>query len=99
MFYADGPQISFHQLVSSILSVKLRPLAHVIFSSQTHFHSCSNLFPEIGCDMFMNEMSKRATTVSLSILVVIEMFNVRRGPFGVSRARPRLISCCTLAGP
>jgi hypothetical protein len=26
--------------------------------------------------MFTNEMAKRATTVSLSILVVIEMFNV-----------------------
>ncbi|KAM0755315.1 calcium-transporting ATPase [Meredithblackwellia eburnea MCA 4105] len=55
MFYAGGPQISFHQL--------------------TNFHSCSTLFPEIGCDMFVNEMSKRATTISLSILVVIEMFN------------------------
>ncbi|GAA6003183.1 hypothetical protein JCM10207_001790 [Rhodosporidiobolus poonsookiae] len=41
----------------------------------THFHSCSALFPSIGCDMFVNEMAKRATTVSLSILVVIEMFN------------------------
>ncbi|GAA6060130.1 hypothetical protein JCM10212_001427 [Sporobolomyces blumeae] len=41
----------------------------------THFHSCSSSFPQIGCDMFSNEMSKRATTVSLSVLVVIEMFN------------------------
>ncbi|GAA5830237.1 hypothetical protein JCM3766R1_002835 [Sporobolomyces carnicolor] len=41
----------------------------------THFHSCSTAFPQIGCDMFSNELSKRATTVSLSILVVIEMFN------------------------
>ncbi|BGP13640.1 hypothetical protein JCM10213_007817 [Rhodosporidiobolus nylandii] len=41
----------------------------------THFHSCSELFPSIGCSMFVNEMAKRATTVSLSILVVIEMFN------------------------
>ncbi|BGP37892.1 hypothetical protein JCM10450v2_001828 [Rhodotorula kratochvilovae] len=41
----------------------------------THFHSCSELFPSIGCSMFANEMAKRATTVSLSILVVIEMFN------------------------
>ncbi|KAI5481895.1 calcium-transporting ATPase [Pseudohyphozyma bogoriensis] len=55
MFYADGPQISYHQL--------------------THFHECSSLFPEIGCQMFVNEASKRATTMSLSVLVVIEMFN------------------------
>lgn len=41
----------------------------------THFHSCSSSFPQIGCDMFSNELSKRATTVSLSVLVVIEMFN------------------------
>jgi len=27
--------------------------------------------------MFSNEMAKHATTVSLSVLVVIEMFNVR----------------------
>ncbi|KAL8284299.1 hypothetical protein RQP46_005048 [Phenoliferia psychrophenolica] len=47
----------------------------ISFKQLTNFHSCSALFPEIGCDMFVNEMSKRATTVSLSILVVIEMFN------------------------
>ncbi|ORY41452.1 calcium-transporting ATPase [Leucosporidium creatinivorum] len=47
----------------------------ISFYELTHFHSCSELFPQIGCDMFANEMSKRATTVSLSILVVIEMFN------------------------
>ncbi|CAG8637181.1 13591_t:CDS:10, partial [Acaulospora colombiana] len=41
----------------------------------THFHSCSTRFPEIGCEMFTNNMSKTATTMSLSILVVIEMFN------------------------
>ncbi|EPQ58421.1 Ca-transporting ATPase [Gloeophyllum trabeum ATCC 11539] len=41
----------------------------------THFHQCSKLFPEIGCDMFTNEMAHRATTMSLSILVTIEMFN------------------------
>ncbi|GAA5877535.1 hypothetical protein JCM16303_003368 [Sporobolomyces ruberrimus] len=41
----------------------------------THFHSCSSSFPQIGCDMFSNELAKRATTVSLSVLVVIEMFN------------------------
>ncbi|KAK4058862.1 hypothetical protein OIO90_000308 [Microbotryomycetes sp. JL221] len=47
----------------------------ITFKQLTNFHHCSDLFPQIGCDMFSNEMSKRATTVSLSILVVIEMFN------------------------
>lgn len=42
---------------------------------QSHFHQCSTLFPEIGCDMFTNVMSHRATTMSLSILVTVEMFN------------------------
>lgn len=42
---------------------------------QSHFHQCSSLFPEIGCEMFTNAMSHRATTMSLSILVTVEMFN------------------------
>jgi len=41
----------------------------------THFHQCASKFPEIGCQMFTNDMSKTATTMSLSILVVVEMFN------------------------
>ncbi|KAI8617049.1 hypothetical protein BC830DRAFT_1062813, partial [Chytriomyces sp. MP71] len=45
------------------------------FYQLSHFHQCSTLFPEIGCEMFTNEMSKKATTMSLSILVVVEMFN------------------------
>ena len=53
--------------------VVLHPLAD--YGSQTHFHQCSSLFPEIGCSMFTNEMSQRATTMSLSILVTVEMFN------------------------
>ena len=43
--------------------------------TQTHFHECAAKFPEIGCSMFTDEMSRRATTMSLSILVTIEMFN------------------------
>lgn len=43
--------------------------------SQTHFHECAAQFPSIGCEMFTNTMSHRATTMSLSILVTIEMFN------------------------
>ncbi|EAS31839.3 calcium-translocating P-type ATPase, SERCA-type [Coccidioides immitis RS] len=47
----------------------------ITFWQLSHFHKCSREFPEIGCEMFTNDMSKSASTVSLSILVVIEMFN------------------------
>jgi Ca2+ transporting ATPase len=47
----------------------------ITFWQLSHFHRCSSAFPEIGCEMFSNEMAKSASTVSLSILVVIEMFN------------------------
>ncbi|KAJ6113678.1 hypothetical protein N7523_006995 [Penicillium sp. IBT 18751x] len=47
----------------------------ITFWQLSHFHRCSAQFPEIGCEMFSNDMSKSASTVSLSILVVIEMLN------------------------
>jgi Ca2+ transporting ATPase len=47
----------------------------ITFWQLSHFHRCSSAFPEIGCEMFSNEMAKSASTVSLSILVVIEMLN------------------------
>ncbi|KAG6831310.1 hypothetical protein H0H92_011517 [Tricholoma furcatifolium] len=47
----------------------------ISFHQLTHFHQCTSLFPEIGCEMFTNEMARRATTMSLSILVTVEMFN------------------------
>ncbi|RPD65944.1 calcium-transporting ATPase [Lentinus tigrinus ALCF2SS1-7] len=47
----------------------------ISFYQLTHFHQCSSLFSDIGCEMFTNEMSRRATTMSLSILVTVEMFN------------------------
>lgn len=47
----------------------------ISFHQLTHFHGCSSHFPEIGCEMFANESSRAASTVSLSILVVIEMLN------------------------
>lgn len=47
----------------------------ISFSQLSSFHHCSTSFPEIGCQMFSNDMAKSASTVSLSILVVIEMFN------------------------
>lgn len=50
-------------------------LAGLIGCFQTHFHQCASKFSEIGCEMFTNEMAHRATTMSLSILVVVEMFN------------------------
>ncbi|KAH6583557.1 hypothetical protein BASA61_007943 [Batrachochytrium salamandrivorans] len=48
---------------------------HITFYQLSHFHQCATLFPEIGCEMFTNVMSHKATTMSLSILVVVEMLN------------------------
>jgi Ca2+ transporting ATPase len=47
----------------------------ISFKQLSSFHRCSTDFPELGCQMFSNDMAKSASTVSLSILVVIEMFN------------------------
>ncbi|CBX90378.1 similar to calcium-transporting atpase sarcoplasmic/endoplasmic reticulum type [Plenodomus lingam JN3] len=47
----------------------------ISFYQLRHFHRCSTAFPEIGCDMFSNAAAQAASTVSLSILVVIEMLN------------------------
>ena len=47
----------------------------ITFWQLSHFHKCSSQFPEIGCEMFANDSAKAASTVSLSILVVIEMLN------------------------
>lgn len=47
----------------------------ITFWQLSHFHQCSSQFPEIGCQMFSDDMAKAASTVSLSILVVIEMLN------------------------
>ncbi|KAK3995365.1 hypothetical protein QBC44DRAFT_320206 [Cladorrhinum sp. PSN332] len=47
----------------------------ISFYHLSHFHHCSSEFPEIGCEMFSNDMARAGSTVSLSILVVIEMFN------------------------
>lgn len=43
--------------------------------SQTHFHRCSSYSPKIDCGMFGDERAKAASTISLSVLVVIEMLN------------------------
>lgn len=47
----------------------------ISFYNLSHFHHCPADFPEIGCEMFTNVHSTRASTISLSILVVIEMLN------------------------
>ena len=47
----------------------------ITFWQLSHFHQCSANFPEIGCEMFTNDGAKAASTISLSILVVIEMLN------------------------
>jgi Ca2+ transporting ATPase len=72
MFHEAGPQITFWQLVRA---------AHHDFNvsytnePQTHFHRCTSAFPQIGCSIFVDDHAKAASTVSLSILVVIEMLN------------------------
>lgn len=45
------------------------------FSQLSRFHHCSAEFPEIGCEIFQDINSQHGSTISLSILVVIEMFN------------------------
>jgi Ca2+ transporting ATPase len=40
-----------------------------------NYNKCEALFPALGCEMFTNWMAKKATTMSLSILVTIEMLN------------------------
>ena len=47
----------------------------ISFYQLSHFHKCSSQFSEIGCEMFSNDSAKAASTISLSILVVIEMLN------------------------
>ncbi|KAJ3342225.1 hypothetical protein HDU93_003017 [Gonapodya sp. JEL0774] len=47
----------------------------VSFYHLTNTVQCSTLFPEIGCQIFGGANAASASTVSLSILVTIEMFN------------------------
>ncbi|KAI8884614.1 SERCA-type calcium-translocating P-type ATPase [Backusella circina FSU 941] len=47
----------------------------ISFYQLSHYSQCSELFPEIGCEMFSNGFATKASTMSLSILVVIEMLN------------------------
>ncbi|KAI0442468.1 putative calcium P-type ATPase [Xylaria telfairii] len=47
----------------------------ISFYQLSHFHRCSAEFANIGCQIFEDNNAKSASTVSLSILVVIEMLN------------------------
>ena len=47
----------------------------ITFWQLSHFHQCASRFPEIGCEMFTSDSARAASTISLSILVVIEMLN------------------------
>ena len=47
----------------------------MLTSTQTHFHSCNSLTSGIDCAMFADDRARTASTISLSILVVIEMLN------------------------
>ncbi|KAI0200322.1 putative calcium P-type ATPase [Astrocystis sublimbata] len=47
----------------------------ISFYELSHFHRCSTEFAHIGCQIFEDNNAKAASTVSLSILVVIEMLN------------------------
>lgn len=64
MFYSQGPQISFWQLVSHGLFKIMKSTDPVI---KSHFHQCSSQFSEIGCEMFTNDSAKAASTISLSM--------------------------------
>ncbi|KAJ1675579.1 hypothetical protein EV182_000992, partial [Spiromyces aspiralis] len=50
----------------------------VSFSDLTHFHQCPtdlSMYERLDCNMFTDTRSHIASTISLSILVTIEMFN------------------------
>lgn len=47
----------------------------ISFHRLTHFGECASNSALAGCDMISSEFQKKATTMSLSVLVLIEMFN------------------------
>lgn len=63
MYNSEGPKITFWQLVC--IQFTMRKVTDTRI--QSHFHRCSSQFPEIGCEMFVNESGKAASTVSLSM--------------------------------
>ena len=76
LYNPEGPQISFTQLVRLLQTLYIYIHEDELTRyKKSHFHKCSSEFPEIGCEMFTSDLAKSASTVSLSILVVIEMLN------------------------
>ncbi|KAK4500322.1 hypothetical protein PRZ48_008511 [Zasmidium cellare] len=47
----------------------------ITFWQLTHFHRCTTAFPSVDCQIFSATPARTASTISLSILVVIEMLN------------------------
>lgn len=47
----------------------------ISFHQLSHFHHCQADLPGIGCEIFTGSEAAHGSTMSLSILVVIEMFN------------------------
>ncbi len=47
----------------------------ITFKQLSHFHHCEVDFPELGCEIFSNDIAAHASTMSLSVLVIIEMLN------------------------
>lgn len=47
----------------------------ITYHQLTHFHKCSTLFSGLDCNMFSDSRATSASSISLSILVIIEMFN------------------------
>ena len=74
IYYRGGPQITFYQLVCMVRLCSF-PQPYSFYLVQTHFHQCASSFADIGCEMFTDTRAQRATTMSLSILVTVEMFN------------------------
>lgn len=81
MYFEDGPQVTFYQMVSYYKTHNFLYLVHWLLYPiiglflQTHFSKCSADNPDykgINCDVFE---SLHPMTIALSVLVTIEMLN------------------------